>query len=104
MNLVYEVKAASESAPAANPLRSRDRRSGVHGRKRGKGWSYQLCSVIPNAVVLFLISVHGIAATVPVRITLGHSVVDLNGPWKFHVGDDATWADPNFDDSNWESV
>lgn len=28
----------------------------------------------------------------------------LNGPWKFHLGDSTTWADPNFDDSTWESV
>src|SRR5262249_29413487 len=26
------------------------------------------------------------------------------GPWKFHIGDNATWADPNFDDSAWESL
>jgi serine phosphatase RsbU (regulator of sigma subunit) len=38
------------------------------------------------------------------QVTLGHSVVALNGPWKFHVGDDPRWADPNFDDSGWETV
>jgi hypothetical protein len=38
------------------------------------------------------------------RITLGQSIVPLNGPWKFHVGDDPRWADPNFDDSQWETV
>jgi hypothetical protein len=37
-------------------------------------------------------------------ITLGQSVAPLNGPWKFHVGDDPRWADPNFDDSQWETV
>jgi hypothetical protein len=42
------------------------------------------------------------ASAVPV--TLGQSVVALNGPWKFHVGDDPRWADPNFDDSQWETV
>ena len=31
-------------------------------------------------------------------------VVQLNGPWKFHVGDNAKWAAPDFDDSNWETV
>lgn len=41
-------------------------------------------------------------ATVPVAI--GTSVVALNGPWKFHTGDDARWADPRFDDAGWESV
>lgn len=45
-------------------------------------------------------------------ITLGQSVVPLNGPWKFHIGDSPIdtktgkplWAEPDFDDSHWESV
>jgi hypothetical protein len=43
---------------------------------------------------------------------LGQSAVPLYGPWKFSVGDSPTdpvsrrplWADPDFDDSHWESV
>jgi hypothetical protein len=46
------------------------------------------------------------------QITLGHSVVALNGPWKFHIGDSPLdpvthaprWASPSFDDSTWETV
>ncbi|RUL75218.1 glycoside hydrolase [Dyella choica] len=38
------------------------------------------------------------------RITLGHSTVPLNGPWRFHVGDDARWSSADFDDSSWETV
>jgi serine phosphatase RsbU (regulator of sigma subunit) len=46
------------------------------------------------------------------HITLGQAVVPLYGPWKFTVGDSpidpAThtplWADPGFDDSEWETV
>jgi Stage II sporulation protein E (SpoIIE) len=34
--------------------------------------------------------------------------VDLDGPWRFHAGDDPDgklgWADPGFDDSSWASV
>jgi hypothetical protein len=41
-------------------------------------------------------------ASVP--IVIGKSVVALNGPWKFHPGDDPQWSDPNFDDSSWETV
>lgn len=37
-----------------------------------------------------------------VMIRLGPSVVALNGPWKFRVGDDMRWASPGFDDSHWE--
>ena len=38
------------------------------------------------------------------HIALGQSVIALNGLWKFHTGDDPRWADPNFDDSEWETV
>lgn len=26
----------------------------------------------------------------------------LNGPWRFHTGDDAAWANPKYNDSGWE--
>jgi len=46
------------------------------------------------------------------HITLGQSVYPLNGPWKFTIGDSPIdpethqplWAEPNFDDSQWETV
>jgi hypothetical protein len=50
------------------------------------------------------------------QVTLGQSAVALNGPWKFHVGDSPDlsqngspdskplWAQPEFDDSKWETV
>ena len=46
------------------------------------------------------------------QITLGQSAVPLYGPWKFHIGDSPIdprtgkplWAEPDFDDSNWETV
>ncbi len=53
------------------------------------------------------------ASAAPVtNITLGQSIVPLTGPWKFHIGDSpqATgskgpqWANPGFDDSQWETV
>jgi hypothetical protein len=37
-------------------------------------------------------------------INLGKSVIALNGPWKFHTGDDPLWAAADFDDSTWETV
>jgi phosphoserine phosphatase RsbU/P len=33
-----------------------------------------------------------------------HAIVQLDGPWRFQVGDDPRWADPAFDDSGWPSV
>ncbi len=37
-------------------------------------------------------------------MTLGHSTIPLNGPWRFQVGDDPRWSSPDFDDSAWETV
>jgi hypothetical protein len=37
-------------------------------------------------------------------VALGHAVVPLNQPWKFHIGDDPRWASADFDDSDWETV
>jgi hypothetical protein len=37
-------------------------------------------------------------------IVLGPAVVSLDGPWKFHTGDDTRWAEPGFDDSGWEDM
>jgi hypothetical protein len=44
------------------------------------------------------------AAAVAEKITLGRSYVHLNGPWKFHLGDNPSWAAPEIDDSKWEPV
>lgn len=38
------------------------------------------------------------------QVTVGQSLIPLAGPWKFHIGDNPNWADPNFDDSQWENV
>jgi hypothetical protein len=39
-----------------------------------------------------------------VQVKLGESSVELDGPWKFHVGDDPSWSQPDFDDSSWEEI
>ncbi len=33
-----------------------------------------------------------------------HGVINVTGPWRFQIGDDPRWADPNFDDSSWPIV
>jgi hypothetical protein len=33
-----------------------------------------------------------------------HATIELDGPWRFQVGDDTRWADPGFDDSTWTTV
>src|SRR6201997_2531689 len=43
-------------------------------------------------------------APADMTITLGNSVVALTGPWKFQIGDNPQWSDPNFNDASWETV
>src|ERR1700677_4357650 len=46
------------------------------------------------------------------HVTLGQAAVPLYGPWKFAIGDSPIdprtgqplWAEPDFDDSKWETV
>lgn len=57
-----------------------------------------------SALVVLLVALTGRPAAADQAVALGASVVPLNGPWKFHTGDDPRWADPSFDDSDWESV
>jgi Stage II sporulation protein E (SpoIIE) len=33
-----------------------------------------------------------------------HGIIQLDGPWRFQIGDDPRWADPTFDDSSWPTV
>jgi len=55
-------------------------------------------------LALIFAAMFGVAAqAAPVSIQLGSAVVPLNGPWKFHTGDDARWASPDFNDAQWET-
>ena len=31
-------------------------------------------------------------------------VVDLSGHWKFSIGDDSSWANPDYNDSEWDQI
>lgn len=45
--------------------------------------------------------------TLPVHAnsnTIGRTVIPLNGPWRFHTGDNLNWGSPGFDDSGWETT
>ncbi|HEX3808554.1 MAG TPA: hypothetical protein VHW02_02545 [Rhizomicrobium sp.] len=52
---------------------------------------------------LVLVSAILPASAAPVQVSLGQSIVALNGPWKFHTGDNPRWAAPDFNDSSWEN-
>jgi hypothetical protein len=53
--------------------------------------------------VLFVASALAPAAAVT-SVSLGRAAVPLEGPWRFHTGDDPRWSLPSFDDSAWETV
>jgi hypothetical protein len=36
--------------------------------------------------------------------TLRAAATLLDGPWRFHIGDDPRWADANTDDTDWEKI
>ncbi len=44
------------------------------------------------------------APAAPFSINLGESSVALDGPWKFHIGDDMAWSQAGFDDSRWGTM
>jgi hypothetical protein len=74
-------------------------------RGRHFGWVARLLLVATLLLNLFLFFGAGAAEASPANpIALGKAVVALNGPWKFHTGDDVRWAETAFDDSAWESV
>lgn len=64
-----------------------------------------LSFIVPQHITKILLCLALLTGGVPVRGGIYEPwVVQLNGPWKFHVGDNAKWAAPNFDDSTWETV
>ena len=51
---------------------------------------------------LFLLPVASTGSAQPADIASSQiPLAELNGPWRFHIGDLASWGDPAFDDSNW---
>jgi hypothetical protein len=96
----------SRERPVTNWQKSSDRLSCLARKSaRARRFSFLLPCLLLLAFHASLVTTRAPATTPnPIRVTLGRSVVALNGPWKFHTGDDPRWAAPNFDDSNWETV
>ena len=38
------------------------------------------------------------------KVRIGESSAELAGPWRFRTGDDMAWAQPDFDDSAWDTM
>ncbi|MGA7857758.1 MAG: SpoIIE family protein phosphatase [Terracidiphilus sp.] len=66
------------------------------------------------ALVAMVAGVYALAAQAPVTTGtasrtlvldgLGKDAVAIDGPWQFHPGDDLAWAEPAFDDSQWDQL
>jgi len=56
-------------------------------------------SLVSRMIILILMFQTGLSHAERVK-----TLVNLRGNWKFSVGDDMTWAESNYDDSNWETV
>jgi Stage II sporulation protein E (SpoIIE)/Beta-galactosidase jelly roll domain len=69
-----------------------------------------LCLILPWTLLHAALSQTQAAPTTvkppaaPFSVNLGESSVALDGPWKFHIGDDMAWSQPAFDDSNWGTM
>jgi hypothetical protein len=51
-------------------------------------------AAVPNGVAAHTLAIDG----------LGKGTAPIDGPWQFHLGDNAAWADPALDDSGWEQL
>lgn len=67
-------------------------------------FSVLLVSLLPLQAYAQSVSSNPVPSAPVTSITLGQSAIALTGPWKFRVGDDPQWADPNYDDSLWENM
>jgi len=81
---------------------SRPARRGIDRIYRSFGWRPLWATLVWTLLALTMGA--GAAAASSEPISLGQSIVALDGPWQFHTGDSVRWADPDFDDSQWESV
>lgn len=57
----------------------------------------------PKTLTTFYLSLN-VASSATQTITLGNATAALTGPWKFHVGDDMEWAQPDYNDSSWGTM
>lgn len=57
-----------------------------------------------GCVLLFLAGLSPALLAAQSTVALGRASVQLTGPWKFHTGDEAAWAQPGFGDSSWSTM
>jgi len=69
----------------------------------GFKFSSRLCPVLVLLAAAFLFAGLSFASSLTVE-NPGTGSVPLDGKWQFHLGDNLAWANPAFDDSNWEQI
>ncbi len=62
------------------------------------------CSVRLPAKVVKCLLAFVVTASLPLRAEEWREAVALEGLWKFEIGDNPAYADPSFDDSDWEQI
>ena len=58
----------------------------------------------PFQLVLLALTAAAPLLAEPVEVSTLASPFALGGEWRFHLGDDTAWADPELDDSGWPTV
>ncbi|MBD3290708.1 glycoside hydrolase [candidate division KSB1 bacterium] len=61
-------------------------------------WQKSLLLLIPVLMIMFA------SSDLPALERGMKRIVNLNGRWKFEIGDNPRWADPKFDDNSWEEI
>src|SRR4051812_29292553 len=64
-----------------------------------------IIAIVIATLTLFVIAIADLASGGrPDPPALRAAATLLDGSWRFHIGDDPHWADPNADDSDWETI
>jgi len=58
----------------------------------------------PKSYKLFVLFVLFILVAVSVRAEDLRKIASLSGTWKFSIGDDSKWANPQYNDSDWDKI
>jgi hypothetical protein len=82
----------------------------IAGRTADRGAETVLCLCVLLAAGCAWASPPAAAPAAGTTLTAGnpapalHGILELDGPWRFQIGDDPQWANPGFDDSSWPAV
>lgn len=65
---------------------------------------WMIAIVVATLLALVLTIVDLATGGRPDPPSLRAAAILLDGPWRFHTGDDPRWADPGLDDGGWETI